>query len=102
MTPDRVAAAQKEMATVLPARPEYIVDTSEFEQVKARLASIENRHKVTNDQQNKDRPTLRRATADDPANGSGSGNGTSTGTSSGSGDDDRPTLKRSDGSQSFQ
>ena len=34
-------------ATVLPARPEYIVDTSEFEQVKSRLASIENRHKVT-------------------------------------------------------
>ncbi len=102
MTPDRVAAAQKEMATVLPARPEYIVDTSEFENVKARLASIENRHKVTNDQQNKDRPTLRRATADNPANGSGSGNGTSSGSSSGSGDDDRPTLKRSDGSQSYQ
>ena len=39
MTPDRVAAAQKEMKNVLPPRPEYIVDTSEFEQVKARLAS---------------------------------------------------------------
>jgi hypothetical protein len=106
MTPDRVAAAQKEMSTVLPARPEYIVDTSEFENVKARLASIENRHKVTNDQNNKDRPTLRRATADNPSNGSGSGsgsgNGSSSGSSNGSGDDDRPTLKRSDGSQSYQ
>ncbi|HEY1732563.1 MAG TPA: M48 family metallopeptidase [Terriglobales bacterium] len=101
MTPDRVASAQKEMATVLPARPEYIVDTSEFENVKARLASIENRHKVTNDQNNKDRPTLRRATADNPA-GSGSGNGSSSGSSNGSGDDDRPTLKRNDGSQSYQ
>ncbi len=69
--------------------------------MKSRLASIENRHKVTNDQNNKDRPTLRRATADNPANGSGSGNGSS-GSSNGSGDDDRPTLKRSDGSQSFQ
>lgn len=99
MTPDRVAAAQKEMATVLPARPEYVVNTSEFDQVKSRLASIENRHKVQNDN-SKDRPTLRRATADNPANGSGSGS--QSGSSSGSGDDDRPTLKRSDGSQSFQ
>lgn len=100
MTPDRVAAAQKEMQNVLPARPEYIVDTSEFENVKSRLASLENRHKLTNDG-NKDRPTLRRATADNPSGGSGSGNGSQSGSSSGSGDDDRPTLKRSDGSQSF-
>ena len=79
MTPDRVAAAQKEMKTVLPARPEYIVDTSEFDQVKSRLASIENRHKVQNDKDNRDRPTLRRATADNPSNGSGSGSGSATG-----------------------
>jgi predicted Zn-dependent protease len=101
MTPDRVTAAQNEMKTVLPARPEYIVDTSEFEQVKSRLASIENRHKVQNDN-NKDRPTLRRATADNPANGSGSGSGNGTDSGSSSGGDDRPTLKRNDGSQSFQ
>ncbi|MFZ0914601.1 MAG: M48 family metallopeptidase [Candidatus Korobacteraceae bacterium] len=93
MTPDRVAAAQQEMKTVLPARPEYIVDTSEFEDVKGRLASLENRHKVQNDKDNKDRPTLRRATADNPSTDSGSGTGTKT-------DDDRPTLKRKDGSQS--
>jgi predicted Zn-dependent protease len=103
MTPDRVSAAQKEAQSVLPARPEYVVDTSEFQQVKSRLASIENRHKVTNDQ-NKDRPTLRRATADNPTNGSGSGSGdgSSSGSSSGSNDDDRPTLKRNDGSQSLR
>ena len=65
--------AQKEMKTVLPPRPEYVVDTSEFQQVKSRLASIENRHKVQNDKDNKDRPTLRRATADNPSEyGSGS------------------------------
>jgi beta-barrel assembly-enhancing protease len=92
MTDDRVAAAQQEMKTVLPARPEYIVDTSEFEDVKARLASIQNRHKVQNDKDNKDRPTLRRATADNPSTDTGSGTGTT--------DDDRPTLKRKDGSQS--
>ena len=93
MTPDRVASAQNEMKNVLPARDEYIVDTSEFEQVKGRLASLENRHKLQNDKDNKDRPTLRRATADNPStNGSGS-----SGTQN---DDDRPTLKRSDGSGS--
>jgi predicted Zn-dependent protease len=98
MTPDRVAAAQKEMETILPPRPEYIVDTSEFENVKARLASLENRHKLQNDKDNKDRPTLRRATADNPQT---DGNGSSTGSQP---DDDRPTLKRNDGSssQSFQ
>ncbi len=90
MTPDRVAHAQQEMKTVLPARPEYVVDTSEFQQVKSRLASIENRHKVQNDKDNKDRPTLRRATADNPQDNNGSG--------STQPDDDRPTLKRSDGS----
>jgi hypothetical protein len=100
MTDDRVAAAQHELKTVLPPRPEYVVDTSEFQQVKSRLASIENRHKLQNDKDNKDRPTLRRATADNPASGSGSDSG-----SSGSGtqtDDDRPTLKRNDGSGSGQ
>ena len=43
---------------------------------------------MQNDKDNKDRPTLRRATADNPTdNGTGKTN-----------DDDRPTLKRNDGS----
>ena len=95
-----VSPAELLLKTVLPPRPEYVVDTSEFQQVKSRLASIENRHKVQSDQDNKDRPTLRRATADNPqgtdgSSGSGSGSGTQN-------DDDRPTLKRSDGSGSGQ
>ena len=84
MTPDRVASAQKEMATVLPARDEYVLNTSEFDQVKSRLASINNKHKLQNDNTNGNRPTLRRSTADNPAN---TPNGTQP-------DDDRPTLKR--------
>jgi predicted Zn-dependent protease len=101
MTPDRVASAQNEMRTVLPARDEYIVNTSEFDLVKSRLASLENHHKLQNDKDNKDRPTLRRATADNPQDGSsGSGSGSSTGSGSSQPDDDRPTLKRSDGSSS--
>jgi len=94
MTPDRVAAAQNEMKTVLPARPEYIVNTSEFDQVKARLASIENRHKVQSDKDKADRPTLRRATADNPSPDNGNSTGSQQPT------DDRPTLKRNDGSGS--
>jgi len=86
MTPDRVASAEKEMRTVLPPRPEYVVDTSEFEQVKGRLASLENKHKVQNDKSNADRPTLRRQqTSNAPSDGA-------PGTQP---DDDRPTLKRS-------
>src|ERR1700745_3036774 len=40
-TPDRIEAAQKEIATILPAREEYIVSTSEFDVVKRRLGMIE-------------------------------------------------------------
>ena len=86
MTPDRVAAAQKEMKAVLPPRPEYVVDTSEFQNVKTRLASLENKHKVQ-DKSDSDRPTLRRQqTSNSPTDGNGTGTQP---------DDDRPTLKRS-------
>ena len=80
-TPDRIAKTQKEIATVLPARDQYKVDTSEFEDVKARLASIENRHKVDFNKA-QDRPTLRRA-SHPSTDGGASGDG-----------DDRPKLRR--------
>src|SRR5438874_5159786 len=35
-TPDRIQKSQEEIATILPAREQYIVSTSEFDQVKAR------------------------------------------------------------------
>src|SRR5690348_259967 len=44
-TPDRIRRSQQEINTLLPARDQYMVDTSEFEEVKARLLQIENRHK---------------------------------------------------------
>jgi beta-barrel assembly-enhancing protease len=43
-TPDRVEKTQEEIKTVLPTKMEYKLDTSEFEDVKARLAKLENRH----------------------------------------------------------
>jgi hypothetical protein len=82
-TPDRIEASQKEIATILPARPQYIVSTSEFDDVKARLATIENRHKVVDEKDGKT-PSLRRTSTGDK-----------TGTDDKS-DDDRPTLKRRD------
>lgn len=42
-TPDRIAASEKEIATLLPARSEYIENTSEFDQIKARLAMLEHK-----------------------------------------------------------
>src|SRR5271154_4430139 len=92
-TPVRIAASQKEIATILPARAQYIVSTSEFDDVKARLATLENRHKVVDDKDGK-APSLRRTSTS-----------TTTGTTTGSGgssssDDDRPTLKRRDDSPS--
>ena len=84
-TPDRIEKTQEEINTLLPPRKEYKLDTSEFENVKARLAKIENRHKLQQGHEN--RPTLRRASH---PNGNGPDNG----------DDQRPTLKRRPDNQS--
>ncbi len=84
-TPDRIEATQKEIATILPPRAEYIVTTSEFDDVKARLARIENKRKLNDNKGNQ--PTLRRASAtnSDPNSPDSSQQG-----------NDRPTLQRRD------
>ena len=82
-TPDRIEKSQEEIAKILPARAQYTVTTSEFDDVKARLASLENRRKLTDDKDS-GKPTLRRTTSkgkDKDKTGQPS-------------DDDRPTLKR--------
>jgi len=91
-TPDRIAKSQEEINHILPPRPEYIVDTSEFQDVKARLAALENRRKLT-DNKDRDRPTLRRTASDRRPTDTGSGDSSD---SSNKQDDDRPTLKRRD------
>jgi len=58
-TPDRIADVEQEIATILPARPDYLVTTSEFDQVKARLARIQNKRGIQN-KKGGNRPTLRR------------------------------------------
>jgi len=57
-TPDRIEKTQKEINTLLPALPQYKVDTSEFQDVKAHLNEVENRRRMRQAQTN--RPTLRR------------------------------------------
>jgi beta-barrel assembly-enhancing protease len=101
-TPDRIEAIQKEIATILPARDQYIVTTSEFDTVKARLQMIEQNIKVKDNNPNK--PTLRKKTAQNKGGNTAPPDPNSTSTSSGgssggnsgdttSDDSDRPTLK---------
>ena len=87
-TPDRIEKSQEEIGKILPARAQYVVSTSEFDDVKSRLAVIENRHKVV-DEKDSSKPSLRRTSTNDK---SGSDKGSTS-------DDDRPTLKRRDDSK---
>jgi len=50
---------EREIATILPARPEYLVTTSEFNDVKARLERIQNKRGVLKEKKAKG-PVLRR------------------------------------------
>jgi len=82
-TPDRIGKSQEEIEHVLPPRDQCIVNTSEFEDVKSRLASLENRKKIVG-QKDSNGPSLRRNSQGQQKNGDDSSG------------DDRPTLKRRD------
>jgi predicted Zn-dependent protease len=84
-TPDRIEATQKEIATLLPPREEYVVTTSEFDDVKARLARIENKRKPNDGKASQ--PALRRASG--PSNDPNATDSSQPGS-------DRPTLQRKD------
>lgn len=56
-TPDRIEKTQTEINTILPPQLEYKVDTSEFEETKARLENLQNHGRQN---QSPMRPTLRR------------------------------------------
>ena len=74
----RVSKIQRHTDTKLPSRLHYVVTTSEFDDIRSRLAVLENRGKV-NDDKKENRPSLRRV----PNKGNES-----------IAEDDRPTLKR--------
>ena len=62
-TSDRIQKTQMEIARILPARDAYLVNTSDFENMKSRLAGVEERQRTGT--QEVDHPTLRRRTTDE-------------------------------------
>ncbi len=81
-TGDRIAKTQDNIADILPDRDQYVINTSEFGRIKAKLLAMENASRPRKDQKS-NRPSLKRRTSgeveevsDDPA------------------DEERPTLKR--------
>jgi predicted Zn-dependent protease len=95
MTDDRIKAAQDEIQKDLAPKPEYVVNTSEFNDVRQRLAMMHGHRKIETGDPNK--PTLRRApgtgTTVDPNDD---------GTKPKTDEQDRPTLKRRDGGDGNQ
>ena len=83
---DRLQKTQKEIQTILPQRPEYVVNTSEFNEMRARMLALQNHRK--SDSTDPNQPRLRRAPGstpigDNPDDKDNKPDG-----------DDRPTLKR--------
>jgi predicted Zn-dependent protease len=91
MTDNRIKAAQDEIQKILSPKQEYVVNTSEFNDVKGRLEMLHNRRKVDNNDPG--RPRLRRA----PGTGTGPIDENEDGTKPKTDQDDRPTLKRREG-----
>ena len=91
-TDDRIKAAQSNIEKYLKAKPEYVVTTSEFNDVKTRVMAMHNRRKL-DDAKDTARPRLRRA----PGAGTTVGDDSDGDNKSKGDDDERPTLKRRDG-----
>lgn len=88
LTEDRITESQKTIEKYLQEKPEYVLTTSEFDEVKDRLALVLNKQKGEVEDPN--RPTLRRAPGSDKIE-----MGDEKGDDKGKVDDDeRPTLKR--------
>jgi beta-barrel assembly-enhancing protease len=89
-TEDRIAKSQKEIAQILKAKPEYVVTTSEFNAVKARLAMLENERRPGKTSDDPSKPTLRR----NPNSNTQIEDETDPSKKSDGDSDDRPKLKR--------
>jgi len=85
-TPDRIEHSQEEIAHILPAKDEYTVTTSEFDDIKARLARIENKRRLTDNKDGK-KPSLRKAS-------SSKDDSTAQSTDPNANPNDQPTLHR--------
>jgi len=90
MTDDRIKNSQKTIQDILTAKPEYVVTTSEFNDVKTRLLSMHNRRKP--DDKDINRPRLRKA----PGGGTPQIDDDGNEKKPKEDQDERPTLKRRD------
>ena len=90
-TPDRIEHSQNEIAHILPAKDEYTVTTSEFDDIKARLARIENKRRL-NDNKDGKKPSLRKAS-------SSKDDSTAQSTDPNANTSDQPTLHRREDSK---
>ncbi len=88
MTDDRIETAQKNIQELLEAKPEYVVTTSEFLEVKNRLASLLGRRK--GEETDTNRPRLRRA----PGSTTGPVDADEDGNKPKEDEDERPKLKK--------
>ena len=89
MTDDRIESAQKEIDRILPAKAEYVVSTSEFLEVRDRLAYLLS-PAAKEDPDLKTRPRMRRTTRADTSTIERPGETQPEET----GDDDRPVIRR--------
>jgi beta-barrel assembly-enhancing protease len=88
-TDDRIKAAQVNIQKYLQEKPEYVVTTSEFNDVKSRLYAMHNKRKIQ-DPRDANKPQLRRA----PGSTTGPVDADENGKTPASDQDERPTLKR--------
>lgn len=86
-TGKRIKLIQESMEEILPSRPQYMMTSSEFHQVKDRLAQLTQRSRRESDDPSK--PTLRRAPSGDTIDPGEAEDD----------EDDRPILKRKDGGE---
>ena len=82
MDADRIDKTEKEIQQILPAKPEYVVSTSEYRDMRERLITLENRRKPEDDKDGRPQLIVR------PGNGKVDNPAASS--------DDRPTIKRKD------
>jgi len=68
LTEDRIHRLQSEIATFLPNRSDYIIDTNEFQEIKEHLLSLQGALQLRHhsEEENPKGPVLRRAPPDEP------------------------------------
>ena len=86
-TDNRIKESQKNIQEILAEKPEYVLNRSEFNDVKNRLLVMHNHRKI--DDKDAGRPKLRKAPGSGPVDADDKGD-----KKKGDDGDDRPTLKR--------